>query len=384
MNMHNLLATYWAYRNKIANKLRGVVHMPARGRKKGDALISYIVEPFTVTPGHFSNFHTMYWECYEVARLFAERGYAVDIVSAGNKAFIPRKPYAVCIDSEDNLERLRKYLPKDCKKVFPVLMSHWEAYNQAEESRLDALEKRRGARLVPRRKLKSSRNAEIADYLVGFGNKAIFDTFKRFGKPIFFIPISSVVQYDFPESKDWEKARKNFLWIGGGGAVLKGLDLALEAFAGMPDLHLHVCGPVQAEKDFVAAYTKELTRTPNIHVYGRLDVAGKEFRDIVNACAAIVYPSGGEGTSGAVVQAMHAGLVPIITHETGIREDAGYIPLVDPTPESVAKAVRNFSELPADEVRAHSKKIWDFARRVYTREEFSKAYARFIDTVLKL
>lgn len=46
--------------------------------------------------------------------------------------------------------------------------------------------------------------------------------------------------------------RENFLWLGSRGAVLKGLDLVLEAFARMPDLQ--VSGPVEDEADFAAAY----------------------------------------------------------------------------------------------------------------------------------
>ncbi|MEK9201729.1 MAG: glycosyltransferase, partial [Patescibacteria group bacterium] len=355
------------------------------GRKKGDVLISYITEPFTLAPSEpFSNLHTMYWECYEIVQLFREKGYACDIVNANNTRFVPKKPYVVYIDTENSIERLSKHLPKNCKKVFYILISYWKAYNDAEKCRLDALEKRRGVRLLPRRKMLPSRNALLADYLVGFGNKAIFNTFKQFNKPIFFIPISSVVKYDFPDQKDWIKARKNFLWIGGGGAVLKGLDIALEAFAMMPDLQLHVCGPVAAEKDFVDAYKKELFETPNIHVYGRIDVGGSQFAQILDTCAAVVYPSGGEGSSGAIVQAMHAGLVPIVTHETGIQESAGYIPLEKPTPESIMKTVREFSDMPEEKIREFSKKIWSYSREHYTRESFSAAYEHFIEDILKI
>ena len=209
----NNLSTYRAYKNKITNKLWGVVSMPAQGKKRGDALISYITEPFTLAPWEtFSNFHTMYWEVYEIARLLSERGYEVDIIRASDRKFIPRKPYVVCIDSDANLERLIPHLPKDCKKIFPILISHWEAYNEAERKRLDYLEQRRGVRLAPRRKMLPSKNAELADYLEGFGNKAIFGTFKQFQKPIFFIPISSVVKYNFPENKDWKNAKKNLLF----------------------------------------------------------------------------------------------------------------------------------------------------------------------------
>ncbi len=384
--MYNTLKKYFrSFKNKITNKLWGIVHMPAIGKKKGDVLISYITEPFTLAPWKkFSNIHTMYWEAYEIARLFSEKGYASDIINASNTGFVPKKLYVVCLDVGDGFERFLKYLPATCKKVFYILISHWEAYNNAEEQRLKQLEERRGVRLAPRRKVNPSRGAEIADFLVGFGNKTIFSSFQQFNKPISFIPISAVTLYEFPTKKDFREARKHFLWIGGGGAVIKGLDLVLESFSMTPELHLHVCGPVYAEKDFVDVYKKELEATPNIHVYGRIDVAGNQFSEILSKCGAVVYPSAGEGSSGAIVQAMHAGLVPIITHETGIQEGAGYIPLENPTASSVAEAVRTFSNMPPEKIREFSKKIWTYAQSHYTREEFSKAYSRFIDEKLGL
>src|SRR3989344_758853 len=382
--MNKIKATYWAYRNKITNKFFGIVRMPSLTKRKGYVLLSYFTEPFTFTPWKpFPNYHTMYWECYEIARLFGERGYEVDIINTKDHKFIPRKKYSVCIDAEDDMERLIKYLPVDCKKVFHILISYWQAYNNAEEKRLRYLKERRGVTLLPRRKVNPSRDAELADFLEGFGNKTIFSTFKQFNKPIFFIPISAVIHYDFPEQKDFSNAKKHFIWMGGGGAVLKGLDLALEAFAKMPDLHLHVCGPIYGEKDFTDEYKKELKQTQNIHVYGRLDVAGEKFLEILSKCSAVVYPTGGEGSSGAIVQAMHAGLIPIITHETGIQEDSEFIELNKPgeipSPESISKIIRDFSNKSEDEIKSKSKKIWEYARAKYTRDEFTKAYSKFID-----
>lgn len=376
---------YWACVNKMTNKLWGIVRMSAKGKKKGIVLLSYITEPFVLFPWQsFSNIHTMYWECYEIARLFSERGYAVDIIESKNSSFIPKKNYIVCIDAEKNLYRLSQKLSKECKKVFHILISHWEAYNNAEKRRLDELEQRRGVRLLPRRQMAPSQNTETADFLEGFGNKTIFGTFAKYNKSIFFIPISTVLKFDFPETKNFERARKNFLWISGGGAVLKGLDITLEAFSMMPDLHLHICAPIYGEKDFTDEYKKELEKTPNIHVYGRLDVASTQFSKIINICGAVVYPSAGEGSSGAIVQAMHAGLVPIISHETGIQEDSGYIPLENPTPASIMQVVKDFSNMSVEKIKDKSKSIWEYARYRYTREEFSKAYAYFIDNILKI
>lgn len=376
---------YWALRNKVTNKLFHGVRLPAIGKNKGEILFAYITEPLTLLPWKsFSNIHTMYWECFEIARLFSEKGYAVDIIDSKKTKNIPKKNYLVFIDTENNIEKFEKYLPKNCKKVFHILISHWSAYNKSEQDRLDYLEKRKGVKLINRRRVSPSKSAELADYLEGFGNKAIFHTFEQVGKKPYFIPISTVLLFDFPKNKDFGEARKHFIWFGGGGAVLKGLDLAIEAFMKTPNLHLHICGPIFGEKDFINLYKKELTETPNIHVYGRIDVASDQFRELINKCGAVIYPSNAEGSSGAIVQAMHAGLVPIITHETGIQENANYIPLVNPSPESVAETVINFSKLSPEEIEKKSIATWKYARDNYTREKFSQTYSRFIKDVLKL
>ncbi|HVB19811.1 MAG TPA: glycosyltransferase [Candidatus Paceibacterota bacterium] len=319
-----------------------------------------------------------------MARLFSERRYAVDIINWNNRTFIPKKNYRVCIDTQNNLEHLVEFLPKDCKKVMHIVTSHGDFQNTAELKRLETLKERRGFTLSPHRQMLPTKSSEFADYLEGFGNRTVHATYARFNKSIFPIPISAVKLFDFPEQKSFETVRKNFLWFGGGGAVLKGLDLVLEAFAQNPDLTLHVCGPVAAEKNFALAYTKELYETPNIHYHGRIDVASPLFKELADTCGALIYPAFSEGTSGAVVQVMHAGVVPILTPQTGIYEDAGCITIEEPTVDSVNKAVRAFTALPAEIVQIKARSVWSYAREHYTRESFSTAYATFIDTVLKI
>ena len=376
---------FHAYKNKITNKLWGKVHMPANGKKKGSVLMSYLTEPFTLAPWEkFSNLHTNYWECYEIARLFSEQGYDIDIINWNNTTFIPQKSYCVCIDIQNNLKRLSQFLPKDCKKVMHIVSSYAEFQNMAESKRLEDLYKRKGVRLSARRTMPVSRNPEFADFLEGFGNRIIHDTYKRFEKTIFPIPISAVKLFDFPEKKDFESARKHFLWFGGGGMVHKGLDLLLEAFARNPSLHLHILGPLEAEKDFVVAYEKELRQKPNIATYGRIDATSNALKEIALKCAAIIYPSCSEGTSGAVIQAIHAGLVPIITPETGISPEVGGVILKNPTIQSIDKTINEFAALPVDTIKAMACDSWSYVRARHTQENFSKEYARFINEVLQL
>lgn len=373
------------YSNKLTNKFCGVVHVPAIGKKNGDVLISYITEPFTKTPWEpLSNLHTNYWECHETARLFSERGYAVDIINWDNHVFVPKKQYKVCVDTQNNLEYLSRFLPKGCKKVFHIVSASPEFQNTAEKKRFEELKSRRGVFLAPRRQVPPSNNTAYADFLEGFGNKTVQATYATANKPIFPIPISAVQLFDFPELKDFNTARKHFLWFGGGGAILKGLDLVLEAFIKNPSLHLHICGPIAAEEDFVEVYKKELYETPNIHLYGRIDVTGDIFKKLTDTCGILIYPAFSEGTSGAVVQTMHAGIIPIITPETGIAEEAGAIIIDNPTVESISEAVRSFSVLPPEELQNTARKVWTYAHAHYTREAFSEAYARFIDDILHL
>jgi glycosyltransferase involved in cell wall biosynthesis len=359
--------------------------MPTQGKKRGDVLISYLTEPFTLAPWEpLSNFHTMYWECKEIAKLFTERGYTVDIINWNDATFIPKKSYCVCIDVQNNLERLSQFLPKNCKKIMHIVSSYAAFQNKAENKRLDELYRRRGIRLSARRTMPVSRNPEFADFLEGFGNQTVHDTYKHFEKTIFPIPISAVKLFDFPEKKDFESARKHFLWFGGGGMVHKGLDILLEAFAQNPSLHLYLLGPLEAEKDFVMVYKKVLRQSPNITTHARIDVTSNAFKEITLKCAAIIYPSCSEGTSGSVIQAIHAGLVPIITPETGISPKAGGIILKNPTVESINKTINEFATLPANMIKNMARNSWSYVRVHHTRENFSKEYARFINEILKL
>lgn len=390
--MNKLVEIYWALKNKITNKIWGVVHVPAQNKKKGDVLISYITAPFTLFPWERkTDPHSNYWECREITRLFSVRGYSVDCINAGEHKFIPHKNYVACIDIQQDLERLSKYLPVSCKKVIHIDNLYYRDYDKQEIKRLEKLRERRGATLVPKRQIKLSQSVAIADFLEGFGNETVHNSYREFGKPIFSIPISVSEKFDFPENKNFEKSRKHFLYFGGGGAVLKGLDLAVEAFAQLPDLYLHIVGPAAFESDFVKEYEREL-KLPNIICYGRpkiddnghITIGNKPFIEIMNMCAVIIYPSAAEGTSGAVIQAIHAGLIPIITPETGIDPRVGGIIIYNPTVESIIKIVRDFSKTPEIVLKKYAHDAWSYVNKHHTKETFSNTYARFIDDILKL
>lgn len=374
-----------AYRNKVTNRLWGVVRLPAQGHRRGHVLLSYLTEPFTRTPREgLSNFHSNYWECFEIARLFSERGFSVDIIDHTNRTFVPKKRYAAALDVGANLERLSASLGGECEKIFFITSAHWKTQNQAEQKRLDDLERRRGVRLALRRTLEENRSAEAADFLLALGGKFNRESYAFIGKPIFPIPVSAALEFDFPLNKDMDRARRRFLWLGGGGAVLKGLDLILEAFSALPDYELFVCGPVAAERDFFDLYRQELCQTANIHYEGRIDIGGERFKKLLVECAAVIHASASEGGGGAAIQAMQAGLIPIATYESTVPTEGFGIRLPDASVASIQRAARELASLPISELERRSKATWEYARREHSREAFSRAVDRFMTKELGL
>src|SRR3989344_4006065 len=214
-----------AYRNKLTNRFFGVVHVHTDKKKKGFVLLSFITSPFTLAPNEqHTDPHPNYWACEEIARLFLKRGYDVDIIEWNNKTFVPRKKYAACVDLQQNLERLHPMLGLNCIKVAHIVSSYPGFQNKAERARIEALEKRRGVGLSMKLSEVQSDNVRFADYVEGYGNNTPPSTFSQFGKKIVSIHVANNDIYDFPEKKNWSEVRKHFLWFGGGGAGLKGIE----------------------------------------------------------------------------------------------------------------------------------------------------------------
>ncbi|MBS0205663.1 MAG: glycosyltransferase family 4 protein [Planctomycetes bacterium] len=162
--------------------------------------------------------------------------------------------------------------------------------------------------------------ALCADEIWYFGDSATSDTYRAVTRvPLHPLP-NTVVKgvRSTLQGKNYSEAKHHFMWMASHGALLRGLDVLLEVFETMPECHLWICGHVEQEKSFFTFYRSHLTATSNIHYVGWIDVAGEQYRDITRRCGYMVYPSVSDGMPGSVVNAMAAGVVPIVTDEAGI------------------------------------------------------------------
>lgn len=370
--------------NEIGAIERKIVSLRPNGKCRGNALLSHVILPFLLRPGQkISNSHTNHWEAFLMAQALLELGYAVDVIHWTNNSFTPSKPYSLFIDPRWNLQRLHPFLNRECVKIMYVDVCHISYQNAAETRRLLELQQRRGITLRPRRYEPPNLGIEHADCAIVLGNEFTQNTFRFANKPIYPIPVLSLETYPFPETKDFERCRKNFVWFGSGGFVRKGLDLVLDAFAEMPELKLTVCGPVESEDDFVRAYHPELYETCNIHTVGWVDVASDKFREICNENVALIYPSCSEGQSGGVVTCLHAGLLPLISYETGldVSEEVGAVLRTSSITE-IKETVRSCAALPAEQLSHMSRRAWSYARSHHTRETYSQAFKKAVAEIV--
>jgi glycosyltransferase involved in cell wall biosynthesis len=363
-------------RSLLFPKRRQVIRLTPKHASCGCVVISYITWPFVEgVDSPKMRGHTNAYEVTVMAQAFLDLGFRVEVCDYDDESYRLPQDCRLAIDIHGNLERWE--LPAGCKRILHATGPHWLFWNHAELSRMLGIQSRHGVALKPQRHVKPSRGVEVADEVVVLGNEFTRGTFLFGGKPVTRVPISSAYEFAWLEGRDFERAKKKFLWVGSYGMVHKGLDLALDAFFGMPDLELTVCGRPEKEADFFRLYEKHLKQRSNIKLHGWLDMASPDFVEIARTHAAVIYPSSAEGGAGSVIHCMHAGMLPICTTEASIDLGNFGVHVESASVESVQKACRAVAEMSSSEVERRARGAYKHVRREHTREKFQENYRKF-------
>jgi hypothetical protein len=362
----------------------GCVSLLSDNTPKGNVLLSYILEPFQSRQGRaVSTSHTHHGESVLIAETWLRSGYSVDVIDYRNHEFIPQKHYDFFVSARTHLETIAARLNPGCVRIAHLDTSHYATNNHATYTRLLDLQRRRGLSLPGSARFVEPNHAiEHAQYGVVLGNEVTAATYRYANKPLFTLNVPAAVDIELPETKDFAACHNRFLWFGSSGMVHKGLDLTLEAFASMPEMHLTICGPVAAENDFQQLYRKELYETANIRTVGWVDVSSSEFARIAQQCVGVVYPSCAEGQAGSVVMCLRAGLLPLVSRETGISVGDFGVTLANASVEEICRAVRAVASLPTIELAARTHRAWEHAVSHHSRESYRRAYERIIQDII--
>ncbi|MDP2593816.1 MAG: glycosyltransferase [bacterium] len=371
------------------------VRLVPRGRVPiGRALLSFSLISAGMPPNHpvFAH-HSGPWESSMIASFLLKRGYIVDIIHYTNRSFVPKERYDVILTMMEDLYRLVAYAPnppESIVKIWLLYLSSVDQSNASEMERIAALEARRpGALYTPKRQEIYERQQEktlaLADGCTVAGNQLVLDTYpERFRHKITPVYISASPLSWVKSENEYVPSEREFVWYFGNGAVRKGLDIVLEAFAKHPEWKLHVIGTAPKEPDFMKIYRKELTQIPNITVEGYLDPSSKRFEEITRASFCFIAPSCTEGTSTATATMMQVGLYPLVSRETGVDLPEGCGQYFNElSVEEVERLVALAFALPEDSLEKEIRATQTYALHAFSREAFAhrmeEALGRIID-----
>ena len=358
------------------------VSLAPDGIARGRVLIAYVLEPF-LDRGSARTNHTHHAECVLMAQVWRSLGYAVDVIDYRNSEFMPSVDYDYFVSARTHLERIGKRLGAGCRRVAHFDTSHFTVNNRATFQRLIDLQQRRGVSL-PRsaRLIESNQAAEAMDLGMVLGNAVTLATYAYAGKPLQPLSVPGIATRAARTTKRFDQCRTHFLWLGSGGLVHKGLDLVLEAFAQMPEMHLTVCGPLDQEPEFGCVYQRELA-LPNVRTTGWIDVTSDAFRDLAADTLGIVYPSCAEGQAGAVVNAVQAGLLPIISRESGLDVDGFGETLVRNDVATICDAVRAFAAEDDAHLAQRMDGLYHYADARHSHEAYARQYGQALAKILQ-
>jgi glycosyltransferase involved in cell wall biosynthesis len=221
----------------------------------------------------------------------------------------------------------------------------------------------------------------LANGVIAIGNEFVQATYRERGLQVWGIDNSNIpTRVPDLEHKNFDTARRNFLWIGGNGLIHKGLDLVLEAFADLVQ-QLWVCGELQsaAESELVHCYRRELFHTPTIHSMGWVDIHSAQFRQLTDQCAFAILLPASDAMATSVLVAMGQGLIPIVSREVGLdTADFGFT--LDTTDvREIRRRIQELAQLPVEQCRAMAKQAYHLTQ---TRYSYS-AFAHRIEQVLQ-
>ena len=350
--------------------------LPSAANPEGSrrALLVHIVEPFFDTTLDVR--HQNRWQVRELARCLAERGFRVDALAPGGSTPPGTPAYDLVVDLHPGISRY----PDARLRIAYITGSNPEFSNRAERLRLEGLRSRRGTMLRPRRQVPEFsthlRKCDAMFFIGSAGNLATYD--QTAVPPVYYLRNFAYTPPILPIAPN---ANRGFMFLASGGQVHKGLDLLLEVFSQHHDWNLHVCSAFHEEPDFCRAFRKELFSRPNIIPHGFLHLESPEFSKCAAMCRHVLLPSCSEANAGSVLSGMAAGLIPIVSRETGFSADEVHFFQDCSAPCIEAKVAERIALAPAT-LEAEAARVRALVAHQYSPVAFTDSLEEAFNTLL--
>lgn len=314
--LKNLKARYKRAR-RDSNTISGV-SINASSEKR--AAICYLTSPFT---SGFARPLPNEVNIRNIVGIFLELGYVVDIYDHDH--FLePRRTYDVIFGLGQTFESASARSQHRSALKLLYLAEMPPQHSQRVENERYALLLSNGMRLnVANKRCQSYysvRQMEIADAIIAVGSRAQRDVISSCVSVEASMVQPSILSGRLPAlNEENRRSSRDYCWIGSSGALIKGLDLLIEAFVKEPSRTLHLFGLSDADKVFLGS-----VKSPNIVDHGFQSVDSDYFARVVSKSAYVISSSFSEGSSTGIITGMGMGCVPVVSPFCGTEFVDGY------------------------------------------------------------
>lgn len=170
-----------------------------------------------------------------------------------------------------------------------------------------------------------ARDLAAADSILLFGNSRTRDSYTAHGIPetkIRLVNYGVDVPASRPPDRSAAGSRTEILYSASEIGLRKGFDivaaLADQVGLGEHGAHLHIAGTA-TYPHYIAKLDELAERQgPHVTLHGWLPASSAEYRDLLDRCDYLLFPSLEEGQAGSVLDAMARGVVPLISRNCGV------------------------------------------------------------------
>ena len=341
--------------------------------------ISYIPEVFYNTWNiHYMEGHQSRKEMIKIVQIFNELGFNV-YVSNFLSYTLPDLNVELVFGVEPGfIEACKKY--KKATKIYYATGAYFDHQNRMIKQRTDLFNKNKGTSYPYERMVNVFDHFDYADFILQIGSKFTVETYPNKYKNII-TTIHQSTTLNIDKYFDIQFALDNeYVWIGGGGSILKGLDLVLDYFIQNPNKQIHLVGTIN--NDFLSIYKEKIG--DNIHIHGFMNMNSNEFKAIINKCNYLIYPSCTEGgCPGAVINAMYYGLIPIVTPWAAFDEIEEYgILLNELSSNEIGLALEKAESISETECIQKKINCHNYVRKTYNLCQFSLEFEQYMKRVI--
>ena len=352
------------------------------------ALLSYVKEIFEDERINIDKAHTNRYTTLCIAEIVSELGYNVDVINWQSSYTEDPGSYDLVLGLGRSLENIliSKYRGSGPRTICFATGCNPTFSNKVTMQRVTDFYLKKGKVL-----LSSSRyiredwplQHSIADWIILHGDFFARKTYREYN---FDSVLAPVYQFHCIEKDDntWLGAKKNYLWFGSEGAIHKGLDLLIDTFKDLQEYNLHICCHLHREPEFFEIYKEVIEKSENIIYHGFVRLDSEVFKNILNICAFVIFPSVSEGNCAAVITCMaNGGLIPVVTRNADIDLEQYGVEIMGFTENDILSAIERSQQLSLDELKSQTAKILHTTKNYHSFEHFREDFKNKLIKALK-